>query len=123
MDLPTEITSFRQLRFPGLAGELQKAGATASFVRELGDNYERYHAHLAGTLAHGLEQHGGRPDPADYPEFDSFAVAWGPLEDIIRAEGLLRRCRAFRRFGDRLDTMRGFEIPLLDDNDRLVSVE
>jgi hypothetical protein len=109
-----------QIRFPGAAGRYQDAGATASFIRELGDGYERYHAFLANAL----EALGGRPEPADYGkdvvgyyrDSDRFA-------DIIVAEVLLRRCRAFRRTGRRLDDPDFDDPTTLDERHRLVSVE
>lgn len=109
----------RQLRLggvelPDVAGDLQRRGATASLVRELGDNYEKYHAFLARRLAEV-----GRPDPADYETFEEYAAAWTVAEDIVHAEVTLRACHGFRRFGKGLDAPASSK--LVDDNDRLVA--
>jgi hypothetical protein len=102
------------VKFPGIAGALQEQGSTASLVRELGDNYDHYHAFLAGELAK-LE----RPEPKNFSSYDAYAAAWTKIEDIVHAEIALRGCKGFRRFGKSLNATN--EAPLIDKNDRLVA--
>jgi hypothetical protein len=113
MDVPQLRLGTVQL--PGVAGELQKQGATASLVRELGDNYETYHTFLAERLV----KLGGRPDPSKYKSYDPYAASWTQVEDVVHAEVTLRACRGFRRFGTALDSLP--ETPLVDESDRLVA--
>ena len=108
------------IELPGRAGELQRGRDTRGLVAELGDNYGRYHAALVQLLA----ATGGRPEPE---QFDDDMVAYydacDALENIIKAEAFLRRCRATRRLGRMADAVR-FDEPTLDDERwRLVSVE
>jgi hypothetical protein len=102
-----------KLELPGAAGQLQRERATASLVRELGDNYSKYHAFLAARLAKL-----GRPDPADYETYEAYAAAWGEVEDVIHAELTLRRCRGMRKRRGRLDAAP--TSPLIDEKDRLL---
>lgn len=104
------------LVLPGRAGELQGQKATASLVRELGDNYPVYHSFLADRLAEL-----GRPNPEDYKTFEAFAAAWALREEVVHAEVTLRKCRGFRLEGERLDAPP--KSPLIDEDDQLVSVE
>lgn len=117
MDLdPFTIT----LRFPHPAGKLQDIGATASLIRELGDNYGSYHAFLAQEL----EATGGRPEPGHYgDDFVAYYRASDHWADIVVAETLLRRCRAFRRSGRGLHEVDAREPTTLDARHRLVSIE
>jgi hypothetical protein len=109
-----------RLTFPGRAGALQASGATAALVRELGDNYVTYHAFLASTL----EATGGRPDPVDYGnDMVAYYEASDRFADLVIAEVLLRRCRAFRQRGSSLDESDASDPPTLDEGHRLVSVE
>jgi hypothetical protein len=113
-----------EIAFPGRAGEHQRAGATASVVRELGDNYRTYNRFLADRLATEIaELGGGLPDPARFDTVESYAKAWGRLELIVYLEVSLRRCRAFRRGEGRLDSAPDATVPLFDDAYRLVGVE
>ncbi len=105
----------RGIRFPDQAGALQRARATASLVRELGDNYEKYHAYLAGEL----ERLGGPPDPSDHETFDSYAAAWAKVEAVVHAEATLRRCQGFRKRGRSLAASLDPVVPLARDG-RLV---
>jgi hypothetical protein len=108
----------RRLTFPGPAGGFQAAGQTASLIRELGDNYAAYHEFLARQM---LEL-GGRPDPLDYDNFEDYAAACARLDEILSAEALIRRCRAFRQLGERLaDPADG--TPFVDAEHLLVSAE
>jgi hypothetical protein len=116
MDLPT--LNLRGVSFPGRAGELQRAGSTASLVRELGDNYDRYHDFLAAEL----ESIGSRPKPSDYASFDEYAAAWGHVEAIVHAEATLRRCQGMRQTGARLDAALDPRAPLISADDRLQSL-
>jgi hypothetical protein len=102
------------VKLPGTAGELQRQRATASLVRELGDNYSKYHDALAARLAKL-----GRPDPADYDTYEEYAAAWEQVEDILHAEVTLRACRGRRVHGRRLDA--GPRSRLLDSNDQLMA--
>jgi hypothetical protein len=100
---------------PGNAGDLQRQGATASLVRELGDNYDHYHAFLADRLA----KLGGRPDPANYKTYAEYAKAVTAAEDVVRAEIALRACRGFRESGQSLSRLP--TSALLDSRDRLLA--
>jgi hypothetical protein len=96
------------LVWPGKAGQHQRDGASASLGRELGDNYETYHAFLKQRL----ETYGGRaPDPA---EFDGrpgeYFAACEVLADLLRGEAHLRWCHLSRKEGRAL---RGDETPAL----------
>lgn len=110
---------FRRLRFPDAAGEHQRSRASASLIRELGDNYGRYHE----FLGRALEEAGGRPDPDDYASFEAYLAAWTLVEEIVEAEVLLRRSEGFRKRANRLDAPLNASIPLVDSDDRLVSIE
>jgi hypothetical protein len=108
----------RQLAFPGRAGEFQSAGETASLVRELGDNYGIYHNFLAQQMV----ELGGRPDPEGFESFVAYVAACTKLDEILSAEALLRRCRAFRQLGEKLgDPQDG--TPFVDKHHLLVSAE
>jgi hypothetical protein len=109
------------LEFPDPAGALQREKATASLIREVGDNYGRYHAFLSAKLS----EHGGRPDPEAYEKrIDDYLLACQEVRDVLVAEMLLRRCRVFRKLGGSLDTPLSFqETPLVDEWHRLVSAE
>jgi hypothetical protein len=112
-----------RVRFPGVAGRLQEARSSASLIRELGDNYAPYHKFLEQKLAEELESLGGPPDAAAFETVEEYASAWERLESVVYAEVGLRRCRAFRKLGMRLDAAVGLATPLLDENNRLVSAE
>lgn len=115
--MDTLRTTFSRLRFPGRAGEHQRAGASASLVRETGDNYETYHSFLAARL----EGAGARPRPGDYGSIDEYLAAWALVEEIVEAEAFIRRARAFREGRGRLDAPQDTSVPLVDASDRLVS--
>lgn len=116
MDLTLLTTS---IRFPGAAGALQATGATAALIRELGDNYGQYHDFLASEL----EAMGGRPDPNAYRDLVTYYRDTDRWAGIVIAETLLRRCRAVRRDGRRMDDIASDEPTTLDSRHRLVSVE
>jgi hypothetical protein len=103
------------IKLPGPAGDLQRQGATAALIKELGDNYETYHAFLADRFV----KIGGRPNAANYKTYEEYATAVSAAEDVVRAEIALRACRGFRRSGKRLDELP--TSPLLDSADRLVA--
>jgi hypothetical protein len=109
---------FRWLRFPDPAGALQDRGATASLVRELGRNYTRYHTYLAEELSQ-ME----RPAADDYDDVQAYFADWTKIEEILKAEALLRNCRSFMLDRRRLDAALDPTVPLVDSTDRLVSVE
>lgn len=105
----------RHYRFPEPAGSHQAAGNAARLLRELGDNYHRYHQ----ALAEELERCGSiMPDPAAYPpeRFDEWAEQTAYRQELIVAESLLRDCARARKAP-------GVEAhhPLVDERHRLVS--
>jgi hypothetical protein len=104
---------------PGRAGRLQTQGSTAALVRELGDNYATYHAFLANRLV----QLGGRPAPEEFRDGDDFYAAVAAVQDVVKAEAILRICRNYRLYGGSLQTSVDPSVPLVDNADRLVSVE
>lgn len=104
--------------FSGVAGEAQRAGATATLVRELGDSYGSYHQELVDALA----RLGGRPDPQRVPDPGRYFRAWSRVEAIVGAEAVLRICRAYRQDGRPLGTALSVAVPLIDGKDRLVDV-
>jgi hypothetical protein len=108
------------VEFPGRAGDLQRSGATASLIRELGDNYARYHEFLEQRL----EDFGGDPNPDDYRDDPS---AYGrhahALQRVAISERILRRARAFRREGRPLSDPGLDQPPTWDAQYRLVDVE
>jgi hypothetical protein len=117
-----EIAGWRHdaISLPGRAGRLQATGATAALLAELGDNYQTYHEFLAGELA----RIGTPPGPEDFMRDMTAAIkSWDYIQSVVKAEAALRVCRGARKlgrsFGDRPDT----DPPLLDDQQRLVSVE
>ena len=107
------------VKFPSRAGEHQRAGATAALVRELGDNYGAYHRFLADSLA----AVGKPPEPADFETLDDYVRAWQIVQNLVTAEIVLRNCRDYRRTGRGLDRPHDPSTPLLDADNRLVSVE
>ena len=113
-----DATSFRHFQLPGRAGEFQRSRSTASLIRELGDNYEQYSALVRGEFTKA----GGRPNPADFESMDDFLAAWGKIEEIVKTEALLRRARNFRLHRERLDTPLDTTVPLVDSDDRLMSI-
>jgi len=113
------IIDLGAVQLPEPAGEHQRAGATAALVRELGDNYGKYHAYLAAELA----KIGRPPQIDDYSSAEECIAAWARAQQLVAAEALLRNCRAFRRSNRRLDTPLDTTTPLLDSSYRLVSVE
>jgi hypothetical protein len=116
MELPQLY--LRGVQFPDPAGELQRSGSTAALVRELGDDYDRYHAFLSAEL----DSLGGRPDPSAYSTFEEYAAACGRVEALVHAEVTLRRCRGMRTAGTRLDAALDPESPLIGRDDRLQAV-
>lgn len=111
------IYRLARLEFPGRAGELQRGRASASLVRELGDNYSAYHGYLRAELA----RFGGRPQPKDYDDQASYFAAWARIQEIVMAEALVRACVAFRRNGRPLGAPVDTSVPLVDANDQLVA--
>lgn len=111
--------------FPGRAGELQRQGATSELVRELGDNYARYHA----ALVEAFDAAGGRPHPEDFGDrsqrggSEAYLEAYERARGIVLAEALLRNCSQFRRNGRSVSAPMDPSVPLLDGSDRLVSFE
>lgn len=118
--MPAEFLRANCLEFSDRAGELQRAGASASLIRELGDNYGRYHAYLALRL----QELGGQADPADFPDDPAaYGRHANELQRIATSEALLRRARAHRREGHPLDEDLNGGLPLVDSERRLVDVE
>lgn len=107
------------ISFPGRAGELQGAGATAALVRELGDNYETYHRFL---VEEG-KSIGSRPDPKDFlDDYDGYTKLCDRILDLLAAESILRRCRGQRKLGRELNVRYDDEPPLVDERHRLINV-
>lgn len=111
--------TLQKVRFPAPAGDYQENGAMASLVRELGDNYGRYH----GFLADEVRKVGKAPQPDDYPTTRAYFNAWGWVQELVLAEALLRNCRAYRLFGAPLDAAADTRVPFLSPDDGLISVE
>jgi hypothetical protein len=110
---------FKKLEFPDRAGEHQRARETASLLRELGDNYEHYHNHLAEELA----RIGKRPVREDYPSEDAYLEAWTYVQELVLAEALLRNCHFHRRGERSLDSAQRPDDPPLVKDDRLVGLD
>jgi hypothetical protein len=111
-----------EIEFPEPAGAYQRDGITASLIRELGDNYARYHGFLADKLADFEKV----PEVDDYATSEEYLAQWALIHDILRSEALLRTCRAYRLFGQPLNQPLDFthgETPIVDDQHRLVSIE
>ena len=104
------------VRFPDRAGALQDGRATPSLVRELGDNYQRYHAYLAEEFAQT-----GIPAPEHFPDYESYWDAYVRAQAAVSAEAFLRNCYQYRRKGRALDSPVDTSVPLLDSAGRLVS--
>ncbi len=111
-----------KLVFPGRAGELQRAGRTAALVVELGDNYRHYH----DWLAEQLTRFDKPPHIEDYTDSKQYVADWALIQDVVRAEALLRTCLLFRRKGRPLnyplDFTRG-QKPLVDHDSNLVAFD
>jgi hypothetical protein len=106
-----------RVEFPDAAGAHQRARSTASLIRELGDNYDRYHAFLARALG----EIGDRPEPRDYgDDLDSYARDCQRIDDLMRAEAVLRACWRYRQRGESLGSL-GSE-PMVDTSHRLLNV-
>lgn len=117
MDL-TQL-NLESVEFPGRAGQYQREGRVTALIRELGDNYALYHAFLAAEL----ERFGRRPRPRDYPNAERYLAAWTRIQRIVLAEAMLRNVRAYRRTRRPLDAPLDPSVPLIGEDDRLVSVE
>jgi hypothetical protein len=102
---------------PGRAGELQRQRSSPGLVREAGDNYGKYHDHLAAELA----KFGERPTPDNTADFDEYREKWAQIQAILYAEAALRQARAYRQKGRPLDGGYDASVPIVDDQDRLVS--
>lgn len=115
------------VEFPGRAGELQRQGAGAALLRELGDNYSDYHAFLASKM----DESGGDPDPSDFrggPDgVGADPAAYGrqaaTLQGLVAGELLLRRAWAVRQKGRSLSDPLTDLPPPFDADGRLVDVE
>lgn len=88
-------------------------------MRELGDNYARYHRFLATRLG----ELGGRPDPGDFEDFDDYGRVCTEVQNVLRAEAFLRQAWAFRQLGTPLRQGADPTLPLVDEHHRLVSAE
>ncbi len=108
------------VEFPGRAGEFQRAGATAGLIRELGDNYSRYHEYLQGRL----EEMGGDPDPKEFADDPTeYGRRSDTVQRIVASEILLRRARAQRQQGRELSDPLLDHPPVWDAEHRLVDTE
>lgn len=108
-----------KLRFPDPAGKLQDRQDKAALAAELGDNYARYHKFLQDEVA---KLRSLRPERHDYPDIASFLQANEWSEDIVKAEVILRKCRAFRRSGAKLAAQDTSGQPVVDAKDNLVGL-
>lgn len=111
-NLPLEV------ELPGRAGELQRAGDADALVRELGDHYGAYHAHLRARHAEARDARipFGRTD-------DAARRAVAGRQHLVMAEAILRACRRLRRDGVPLERAHDDGMPMLDASGRLLSVE
>jgi hypothetical protein len=110
--------TLKRLTFPDPAGSHQRRAATAALVRELADNYDRYHEFLRKELAKFEKL----PEPSEYPNMDAYLEAWTLVQDIVKAEAILRNCVAFRETGRPLSSAADTSLPpLVDSSHRLVS--
>jgi hypothetical protein len=106
--------------FPGTGGELQQNGGTAELVRELGGNYARYHEFLRQEI----DLADRFPERNNYDSMDSYLEAWAHLQDLVKAEALLRNCRAHLMHGRALDAAIDPTLsPLVDNDRRLLSAQ
>jgi hypothetical protein len=104
--------------FGGRAGALQSAGAVpGALVKELGDNYDFYHALLAGRVS----DIGGVPRFEDFDSQDAFFDRYIQVERLVRAEAILRICAAFRRSGRALDAAVPGDSRMIDERGQLVA--
>ena len=106
------------LEFPGRAGDLQRKGARAALIRELGDNYDTYHEFLVSEWV----RLGGPPDANDFPTADAYLAAYDRVQEVGIAEALLRNAVAHRRTGRALDAALDTEVPVIDEHNRLVGI-
>jgi len=109
----------KRVEFPEPAGTYQREGRDTALIRELGTNYATYHAFLRTRL----ESFGERPQAKNFRSKEEFYDTWAKIQELMRAEALLRACRLFILEGRRLDSPLDPRIPFLDANDRLVSAE
>jgi hypothetical protein len=106
------------LTFPGRAGALQRSGAIAALIKELGTSYGTYHEFLASEVAKL-----GRPDPSAHPDYQSYAQAYAHGQVLVFAEAFIRNCHAYMQSGRALDAGLDTSVPLLDADDRLVGLD
>ena len=116
MSLTIGQIEVRGVPFPGPAGDALARNATASFVREVGDNYSYYHDFLAKRLGALLPP----PDPRDFRTYPEYAAALDRVHAVVRAEALIRNCAQYRQSGRRLDAAIDLSVPLVDADDNLV---
>lgn len=113
------FSDLSKIEFPGRAGELQRQGASASLVKELGDNYGRYHGYVTSELA----KLAGPPNPKDYKDYEVYSADWARVQNLVLAEVLLRNAREFRAGRGVLDAPYDGKTPLYDDRYGLISAE
>ena len=112
------VREFRHVEFPGRAGQLQAAGATAELIDELGGNYRRYHKFLADEL-----ERSGPPEKDDHKDIESYLRAWARAQELVQAEAFLRYARESKRVGGPPRDGWRQPKPLYDERNRLVSVD
>jgi hypothetical protein len=109
-----------RISFPEPAAGYAQQRRTDDLIAELGDHYGKYHAFLA-ALGRDL---GPRPDPRDYQhDPDAYFAACALRQELVVAEQLLRRCRAYRRTGQSIGDDAPGEPPLRDARNRLIAVD
>jgi len=117
----TEPT-FSSYAFGGRAGELNRAGASASLIAELGDNYATYHAEIEADW----KRLGGLPDPKAFRGLDGlveYSHAYARMQHLAYAEIFLRRAYGHRRLGRRIADAPSFGPDLVDESGALTSAE
>ena len=112
--MATRELPLRHYRFPEPAGQMQDEGRVGDLVRELGDNYDRYHE----ALAEEFEARGSDPpDPAAYRgRYEDYCRDGAYALELVIAESMLRDYAKARGAASVADGT-----PLVDERHRLFS--
>jgi hypothetical protein len=89
-----DFLAISRYRFPGRAGELQTANATASLIAELGDNYPTYHAAIVAAFK---DAGGIPPATGNLKEMESYCRQMATIQSLVAAEMGLRRAYQLRQ--------------------------